>query len=118
MNRKQYLPAMEKSNLLHMPTYYYIKTGNIPSVHTHYRIDVQKLYDKLISSFNLNKEQVVKTETFIQPIGRMKISTAYIELPHSIFLYMCNHHGYVELFYDHTTNKLKLKKCSQLFLIA
>ena len=114
MNRKQYLPAMEKSNLLHMPTYYYIKTGNIPSVHTHYRIDVQKLYDKLISSFNLTEEQVVKSETFIQPIGRLKISTAYIELPHSIFLYMCNHQGYVELYYDHTTNKSEIEKIQSI----
>ncbi len=105
---------MEKSNLLHMPTYYYIKTGNIPSVLTHYRIDVQKLYDKLISTFNLTEEQVVKSETFIQPIGRLKISTAYIELPHSIFLYMCNHQGYVELFYDHTTNKSEIEKIQSI----
>lgn len=114
MNRKQYLPAMEKSNLLHMPTYYYLKTGNIPSVLTHYRIDVQKLYDKIISSYTLSDEQVVKSETFTQPIGRLKISTAYIELPHSIFLYMCNHQGYVELYYDHTTNKSEIEKAQSI----
>lgn len=97
-----------------MPTYYYLKTGKIPSVLTHYRIDVQQLYDKLKSSFKLKDEQVVKSETFIQPIGRLKISTAYIELPQSIFLYMCNHQGYVELFYDHTTNKGEIEKIQSI----
>lgn len=114
MKRKQYLPAIEKSNLLHLPTYYYIKTGNIPSVLTHYRIDVQKLYDKIISAYTLSDEQVVKSESFIQPIGRLKISTAYIELPHSIFLYMCLHQGYVELYYDHTINKGEIEKVQSI----
>lgn len=93
-----------------MPTFYYLKTGKIPSVLTHYRIDVQQLYDNVKSSFKLKDEQVVKSETFIQPIGRLKISTAYIELSQSIFLYMCNHQSYVELFYDHTTNKGEIEK--------
>lgn len=105
---------MEKSNLLHMPTYYYLKKGNIPSVITHYRIDVQQLYDKLKSSFTLKDDHVVKSETFIQPIRRLKISTAYIELPHSIFLYMCLHQGYVELYYDHTTNKAEIEKVQSI----
>ena len=97
-----------------MPTFYYLKTGKIPSVLTHYRIDVQQLYDNVKSSFKLKDEQVVKSETFIQPIGRLKISTAYIELPHSIFLYMCNHQGYVELYYDHTTNKSEIEKAQSI----
>lgn len=116
MKRNQFLPALEKSNHLHMPTYYYCKTGYIPSVLTYFRIDVQQLYDKLVSTYKLTNKQIVKTQSVNTAINRLKISTAYIELPCSIFLYLGSHHTCAELYYNNTTSQAEIDKIQSLIL--
>lgn len=116
MKRNQFLPALEKSNHLHMPTYYYCKTGYIPSVLTYFRIDVQQLYDRLVSTYNLTNKQIVKTQSVNTAINRLKISTAYIELPCSIFLYLGSHHTCAELYYNNTTSQAEIDKIQSIIL--
>ncbi len=116
MKRNQFLPALEKSNHLHMPTYYYCKTGYIPSVLTYFRIDVQQLYDKLVSTYKLSNKHIVKTQSVNTAINRLKISTAYIELPGSIFLYLGSHHTCAELYYNNTTLQSEIDKIQSIIL--
>lgn len=116
MKKRSLLPVFEKSNSVHLPTYYYLLLGAIPSIRNYYRIDIPMLLDKLIASYSLDERLIIKTQNYQHQIDRLKTTTATIQIDNSILLFVNATQQYVELYYSCKTNSDSIENVQSLIL--
>ncbi len=107
---KNFLPVFEKNSYIHAATFHLLKTGRIPSVITFLKIDVRRLYERIIKEYSLTPDKIVTTDIHNNVLEKDRLQSAYIELSDSITLTLMVIRGEVEIYYDCTTSLIELKK--------
>ena len=111
-----FLPALEKSNLVHVPSYHYLRTGKIPSVRSIFRIDIRKLYHAIIKVYGLPPDKVITTDTYNPVLNQNRIESAYLELSPTITIALFIPRQEAEIFYSDNVTSDDLKRVEELIL--
>lgn len=111
-----FLSALEKSNLVHVPSFHYLRTGKIPSVRSIFRIDIRKLYHAIIKEYALPPDKVITTDTHNPVLKQNRIESAYFELSPTITIALFISRQEVEIFYNDNVASEDLKRLEELIL--
>ena len=96
-----YLNALNKSSYVHGTTFHYLRTGKIPSMRAFYRIDIHKVYDRLIKEYSLTPDKVITSETYTPSMSRNRVYSAYLVVSDKITIAIYMARQEVEMFYSH-----------------
>ena len=113
---KNYLTVLDKSGYFHPSSFHYILTKRIPSVTTYSRIDVRRCFDNLLKEFRIEPEKIIRYNSHNNILERSRLQSAWIELPSSITVALLNMRSEVEIYFDHTSNKMTIKKLETIIL--
>ena len=111
-----YLPALEKSSLVHAPSFHYLRTGKIPSVRSFFRIDIRKFYHAIIKEYGLPPDKVITSDTYNPLLNQIRIESAYLNLSTTITIALFISRQEVEIFYSDTVASDDLKRVEDLIL--
>ncbi|TAH40111.1 MAG: AAA family ATPase [Bacteroidetes bacterium] len=111
-----YLHALNKSSYVHGTTFHYLRTGKIPSMRAFYRIDIHKVYNRLIKEYGLTPDKVITSETYTPTMSRNRIYSAYLVVSDKITIAIYMSRQEVELFYSHDVDLKDLEQTESIII--
>ena len=117
MNQKiNYVPVFDKTGYVYTPSYYYLKTGIIPSVIYYNKIHVRKLFERIVQEYKLQSDKIIKVDSYNNVLDKCRVQSASLELSDSLILFLNTFRSEVELYYSLSTPVNEIERIESIII--